>query len=221
MKLNRLLHSIRLLAALSWALSSPALFAASEAALVTAVAGQVGLSTPDASQPLQAFVKLQPGDRLTLAQDASVRLVYFDSRRQESWTGPGRLEVGAAASVSQDLPPPQVQLLPEFLVRQIARTPGPPSQGRAGAVRLRSLPEPAARVEAEYLALREQSDPADLNPELYRLAGLFELREFARVEQALAELREHRSDDEQVDLLVQLYRRAIRDARNAWSAPAR
>ncbi len=221
MKLNRLLFSTRLLAALALALSSPALFAASEAALVTAVAGQVGLSAPNVSQALQAFVKLHTGDRLTLAQGASVRLVYLDSRRQESWTGPGRLAVGAAASESQDLPAPQVQLLPEFLVRQIARTPGPVSQGRAGAVRLRSLPEPAARVEAEYLALREQSDPADLNPELYRLAGLFELREFGRVEQALTELRERRPADAQVELLAQLYRRAIRDARDALSAPAR
>lgn len=220
MKPNRLLPSTRLLVALAWALSAPALLAASEAALVTAVTGQVGLSAHDIRQPLQAFVKLHEGDQLTLAQDASVRLVYLESRRQESWTGPGRLEVGSVASQSQGLPAPQVQLLPEFLVRQIARTPGPVSQGRAGAVRLRSLPEPAARVEAEYLALREQSDPADLNPELYRLAGLFELREFGRVEQALAELRERRPADAQVELLAQLYRRAIRDARDALAAPA-
>ena len=221
MKLDRFLHSTRLLAVLAWAVSSHVLFAASESALVTEVAGQVGLSAPDVRQPLLAFVKLHAGDKLTLAPGARVRLVYLDSRRQESWTGPGRLAIGSAVSEGQGLNAPQVQLLPEFLVRQIARTPGPPSQGRAGAVRLRSLPEPAARVEAEYLALREQSDPADLNPELYRLAGLFELREFGRVEQALAELRERRPGDEQVELLAQLYRRAIRDAREVLESPAR
>lgn len=209
-------HRLLIAAMLALGLGTAAA-ADADTVLVTAVAGQVSRAGADGPQPLQAFVKLREGDVLTLAAGASVQLVFLQSRREESWSGNGELRLGAGEGHGRGLSSPQVRLLPEILVRQIARMPSPESQGRAGAVRLRSLPEPLASAEAHYRSLREQADPADLNPELYWLASLFELREFDRLEAELADLRARRPDDAQVPVLIQLYRKAIRSARDAQS----
>ena len=205
-----------LLAVFTLALVPTALFAAGSSVLVTAISGQVELQAESGQQTtLQPFVKLHAGDRIVLAAGAKLTLVYLDSGREEAWSGGGRIEIGPATGLAQGLAQPRLRQLPEFLVRQVARMPALDGQERAGAVRLRNLPVAADRIDAEYRALRAQSDPADLNPELYRCAGLFELREFERLEQALAELGRARPQEAQADALVQFYREAIREARAA------
>ena len=173
-----------------------------------------------ASAPLEAFVRLQTGDALALDKDTRLQITYFETGRQETWTGAGKLSIGSAESHANEGLVPAVKQVPMVIVKQLARTPAIDSQGRAGVIRLRAIatPEAIAKVDANYQQLRANADKSDLNPELYLLAGMFELRQMERVEQALTELTAARPADPEVKLLASLYRRAARDA--AATVPA-
>jgi hypothetical protein len=182
-------------------------------AMITSVQGGVTRVAAPAPVPAVAFVKLKRGDRLTLS-GARLQIVYFDNGRQELWQGNGKLEIGDAASRAAGLPEPAVKTLPEIMVKQIARTPALDSQGRAGVVRLRSITTSAAvdKLDANYRRLREDAAPEDLNPDLYLLSGLFELREFERIERVLADLRQKRPGNAEVDQVIGLYQKALKEA---------
>ena len=187
-----------------------------DVALITALQGEVSRVTPQGRQPLQAFVKLKRGDLLALG-NARLQIVYFESGRQEVWQGGGRLEVLGTESKPFGLPNPEVKMLPSIMVKQIARTPALDSQGRAGVIRLRAIasPEAIAKLDASYRQLRMESVRGDLNPELFLLSGLFEMRELERVEQVLRDLQQTRPGDTEVGLLVALYQKALKNAREA------
>lgn len=200
--------------------------AGKEVALVTALQGRVGRIAVDANGPgpslqpqtIQAFIKLMQGDQLTLDKDARLQLVYFDNGRIETWQGGGRLEISNTESRASGLPEPQVRTLTQGTARQLSRMPAVDSHGQAKAARSRSIaaPDAIANIENTYRRLRnETTDRSDLNPELYLLSGMFEVRELGRVEQVLSDLQRERGGEQQVKLLVSLYRRAIRNAREA------
>ena len=192
------------LASLSWA--------APDAALVTALQGKVTRS--GATGPLEAFVRLQSGDVLALDKDTRLQVTYFENGRQETWTGSGKLTVGTAETQPSDGLVPAVKQVPMIIVKQLARTPAIDSQGRAGVIRLRAIatPEAVAKVDANYQQMRANAPKDDLNPELYLLSGMFELRQMDRVEETLVALGESRPKDPEVKLLTSLYRRAARDS---------
>lgn len=188
-----------------------------EVAMVTALQGKVSRAGPLGHQPLEAFTKLQHGDLLALDKDSRLQLVYFEGGRQESWHGPGRLEIAKADSTPYGLSPPEVKGLPDILVRQIAQTPLLASQGRAGMVRLRSVAtaEDVVRVDSTYRQLRLDADADDINPELYLLSAMFELQKFDRVEQAMTELRRTHAGNADAAAAVALYGKAVKNAREA------
>lgn len=188
-----------------------------ERAMVTALQGGVTKLAPGNPQPLQAFVKLKQGDLLALDKSARVQVVYFESGRQETWQGGGRLEITGAGGVAYGLAEPQVKTLPLIMVKQIAKTPSLESQGRTGMMRLRAVavtPD-VAKIQETYQRLRAEAEPGDLAPELYLLSSLFEARDLDRVERALADLEKARPGDQEAAQLVALYRKAVKGAREA------
>lgn len=196
--------------------------AAAEVGLVTAVAGKVRLQEEKAAaSELKAFVKLREGDRLTLDAASRLQLVFFDGGRQETWKGSGALEVGTTSSkVVKGNPQSEVRTLPPILVKQLIKTPSPDGNVKAGMIRMRSMPSGGTleSIEKNYAELRKQAEAADRNPELYLLAGYFELREFDRIETVLKQLGDKAPGDPEVKLLGALYQRAINDAK---AAPAK
>jgi len=191
--------------------------AESDVAMVTFMQGVVTRSTTQGSQRVQSFIKLKQGDSLALEQGARLQLVYFSGGRQETWGGDGRLEISEIESHAHGLSQPEVKMLPSVMVQQIAKTPSLETQGRAGMVRMRAIPTPdaIAQVEKTYKSLRLETDRDDLSPELFLLSGLFEMRELDRVEQILGDLRRSRKGNPEVGLLVALYQKAVRNAREA------
>lgn len=189
--------------------------AANDVALVTAVQGKVSRTSSSGPSELEAFVKLKRGDLLQLEKGSTLRLVYFESGRQESWNGDGKLEIVATESKGIGLTNPEVKVLPTILVKQIAKTPSLDSQGRAGVMRLRSIPttKAIAQLEQEYAQMRKISDPGDMNPEIFLLSGLFEMRALDRVEAVLGELQESRKNEMEARVLVSLYRKALKDVK--------
>lgn len=179
--------------------------AAKEAALVTAVSGAVQIS----SQALEPFVKLHVGDEVALGSGASVKLVFFLARREETWKGPGKLRITGAGGTGTQLPEPVTRELPESLVRQISKTPAVDSQGRAGMTRLRNLgsAEAVAKLEGEYMRMRKDAPDGDTNPELYLLSGLYEMQEFDRLDSALRAVEGRIGKTPELAGLVTRYRR--------------
>jgi hypothetical protein len=202
----------RLLVLLLLAWTSQGKAADDDVALVTAVSGKVSEiagSTPRAVEP---FARLRQGDVLLLGNGAGTRLIFFGSRREESWRGEGRIEIGSAQGRGTGLADPQVRVLPEAMARQIAKTPSANRQERAPAGRLRSIEtgeSSLVKLDSDYSRLRREAAPDDINPEIFLLAGLFELREFDRLEQTLKELGDSRPGNMELAVLGSLYKKAI------------
>lgn len=190
-----------------------------EVGLVTALSGSVSLQEDKAAaSALKSFVKLRAGDRLTLEGGARLQMVYFDGGRQETWQGAGQLEVGAVASTAvKGGLQPEVKTLPAILVKQLSKTPSPDGNVKAGMIRMRSIPSGGTleSIEKNYADLRRQADAADRNPELYLLAGYFELHEYDKVDALLKQLADKSPGDREIKALASLYKRAINNARMA------
>lgn len=188
---------------------------AQQGAIVTVLQGRVtveqGAPVPAAAS---ALMKLRTGDRVQLAADATVQLVYFSNGHQETWRGAARFEVGEAESRLGSGEAPQTKQLPMMLVRQLVKTPAADATGRVGAVRMRSIvpPDAAAKLETGYRELRAQAAADDRTPELYYLAGLFELKEYARIESLLDEWLRAAPGDANLVALKEHYGAAIRNA---------
>lgn len=190
---------------------------AAEVALVMSVQGKVLKQDGAVSAPLEAYARLNAGDRLSLEKDARLRVAYFENGRHETWTGPGELELTARGGEAGGLSAPTVKSLPLAVARQLARTPYTDDAGRKAATRTRSVaaPDALAKLEATYQELRGKAGADDLEPEAYLLSALFELRELERVEKLMAELKQDRPGNTEAALLVALYRKAVRNAREA------
>lgn len=210
-------HTVLIPILLLWAVLVQAAFPGGDTALVTKLEGSVTRITTAGRQPVEAFVKLKEGDQLALEGNARIQLVFFASKRQESWGGSGRLDITAQEGKGTGLPEPQIKVLPEVLVKQIAKTPGLDSQGRAGVVRLRAIatPDVLAKLESNYQQLRQETAPDDLNPELFLLAGLLELRQLDRIEQVLARLQTTHSSNMETKVLVALYQKSLRNLKES------
>lgn len=179
---------------------------ASNVALITALDGKV----VNGKVPLAALTKLGGGETLTLAKGAHVQVVYFDNGRQESWTGPGRLSVGANEGQSKDMAAPEVRQLPLVVVKQIGHTPALSTQAPAGAMRLRGVPtQRLDGVQEEYARLRDASRPDDLTADIYLLASLYELQDKERLSAALTDLRARRPDSPAAAALADRYERVM------------
>lgn len=215
--MKNLFSILRLLAVLL--LAGPAVSAPADSgvALVTAVDGKVSRLASAGPEAVQPFIKLKPGELLALENGARIRIIYFASKRQESWSGTGKLEITATESKGQGLADPQVKVLPDVLVKQIARTPSLDNQGRVGMVRLRSIgtPDAVAKLETGYKQLRAEAATDDLNPEIYLLAGLLELRQLDQLEKTLAELQAAYPGSMETKVLVALYQKTLKNLRES------
>lgn len=208
---------LKFLMAVFLLISSPGWTA--EVALVTALKGDVWLGDEtDGMLPLQSFIKLRDGDILQLGDKARLQLVYFQSNRQETWSGPGSVEVAVAQGrMVAGMPSLQTQQLSPQLAKQIARTPAPDSKGKLAALRTRSLAlaESLGQVQKTYQDMRARVASSDRNPELYLLSAYFELREYDRIQEALRQLGESYPGDLEIKVLKSLYVKAINNAKMA------
>ena len=156
-----------------------------DAGIVNQLAGDVtyasGTAAPARAQP---FMRVRQGDRFTLGAGGSVRLVYFQGGRQETWKGPVSFRVGAALSEQASGPRPEVTMLPTGVPQKIGRMPELLQSARLGGVTVRGLSSRArpplsavektevAEARAIYRKLRTDAAPDDITPELYLFSVL-------------------------------------------------
>lgn len=182
-------------------------------AVLTLPQGDITHQSNGQSASVGPFTPLANGDQLTLKNGAKMTLLYPKSGRIEVWHGSGQLRIGVQSGQASGLSPPMIGQMPANAAQQIARTPSDFPQ-LAFAPRTRSLVvEVPANIDETYLRLRRGAPPDDLNPEMYLLSALFERRDFARVEQVLAELKARQPSNPEVGMLASLYGKALRNAR--------
>lgn len=191
-----------------------------DVAMVTALQGKADLITPQGMQALQPFSRLKRGDQIALDSQA-LKVIFFESGRQEIWQGTGKIEILDTESRGLGLSHPDVKVLPGFMVRQIAKTPSTGATSRNGNSRLRSIEGGGSleRIEESYRRMRKEADQGDLNPELFLLSALFEIREIARVEQVLADLRMSHPADQEARVVISLYQKALRNMKEGGAKP--
>lgn len=187
-----------------------------EAALITALQGSVSQVSQEGAKPLQAFTRLKRGDSLLMEGSALLKLIYFSSGRQEIWRGNGRIDVVDSESHAVGALYSDVIYLPIQSVKQIAKTPTDVRIQKKNA-RHRSLGSENSieKIEGDYRRMRMEAAAGDLNPELYLLSALFELREIERVEQVLADLRASRPGDQEARIIVALYQKALKNLKES------
>lgn len=203
---------------LLWFLPMSSLFAdGGDVAMVTLLRGGVFRVSPIGKQAVEAFTKLKHGDLLALDGDSRVQVVYLENGRQETWSGAGKLEITKLESNPVGLAPPEVKVLPAVMVKQIVKTPILESQGRGGMMRLRAVVTASdlQKIEDEYKKLRKESTANDINPDLYLLSSMFEIKEYDKVEEALTDLQQRQRGNAEVGLVVALYKKAVKNAKEA------
>lgn len=197
--------------------------AIADTVLVTAVQGTVSIEAIGTGKAtLEPFVRLQEGDRLSLPAGAQVNLVYVGKARLEAWQGSGTIVVGENESqATAGKPQVQVRTIPAEAARQMNRTPSTTPDGRVGMMRMRSIPahDAVARLEEEYRKMRAQSASDDLLPEIALLAGLFDLRQYDRVDAELQRIAREHAANPSARALQELYAKALAGVRAAAQKP--
>ncbi len=132
------------------------------------------------AEPWQALDKLRSGDALDLASGAKLRLVYFDSGRQETWRGKARVVVGEKAGAAGTLKP-EVEQVPALIAGQLKRTPARGALGRSAMIVTRAGGANAGRIAAarrKYEQDRASLGPTNVLPDLAYLNELLALQAF-------------------------------------------
>jgi len=185
-----------------------ALAVESESGMVTQVQGNVTYTSAGKKEkPVVAFMKARAGDKLIVAKDAKVQLVYFQGGRQEVWRGLAQLEVGSSESRSASQP--EVKQLPAQVLQQLTRAPSVVTdlKSRVGMVFVRALPagEKLRELNDTYASMRKETAADDVTPELYLLSGLHELKLYRDMKPVLEEMRQRQPDNAEVKAVYEQY----------------
>ena len=169
----------RVLAAVAALAFGNATWAASDVGLVNHLSGEVSYASGGSNAKVQAYMKVREGDKFTVPAGATVRVVYFQGGRQESYSGPASFTAGTQQSAVQS-GSPQVSTLPSGVSQKISQTPELmqiAKLGRSGGVAVRGLnreqrlsPQQQAEVRQArdtYAKLRADTPADDITPELY------------------------------------------------------
>jgi hypothetical protein len=191
--------------------------------LVTSLQGSVAIEAAGMGKAaLEPFVRLKEGDRLSLPANAQVKLVYVGKARLETWQGAGIIVIGENESkASSGKPQIQVRDIPPEAARQMNRTPSTGPDGRVGMMRMRGLPphDAITRLDNDYKQMRGQTDSDDILPEVFLLAGLYDLRQYMRIEEELKRIAAAYPENATARSLQELYTKAIQSAQTPPATP--
>lgn len=166
--------------------------------LVTRIEGEVhyrSVLAPDKEHEAVPFMKVRAGDRFRLGKKAGLRLLYYRSGRQETWTGPARFRAAQQKSKTRGKARPAVKSIPVRASRDVRRVPALLRRvggGRVGATPVRSAggrkvqpvglsPEERAELDAArdvYATMRARAPADDITPELYLLGVLYDYERY-------------------------------------------
>jgi len=207
-------YSARVLAVLAFGFwSGLAQAQSADVGLVNLVSGEVGFTAVGGGPgKVQAFMKVREGDRFTLAAGAQLRIVFFESARQERWAGPASLKAGKGQSEPLSGKPAEVSVLPGGTAPRMARIPDLMQNARLGGVQVRGARAPAPMTSADKLSVsdarstyeRMKKDfPADdITPELFFASALHEHLLYDQMKPVVDEMVRKQPESEDVKALA-------------------
>ncbi|MBL8382582.1 MAG: hypothetical protein JNM90_05880 [Burkholderiales bacterium] len=167
--------SVRLALGAALLVGAAAAVAAQDVGLVSHLQGAV---TMPGGARVTAFMKVRDGDSFVVADGATLRLVYFEGGRQETWKGPAAFKAGARQGEPASGRPEVAQLPGGAPVRlaQTAEVIQIAKLGRAGGVTVRGIKTQqlsagqaaeVAQARRTYDGWRARAAADDITPELY------------------------------------------------------
>jgi hypothetical protein len=197
-----------------------ALAASPDVGMITGLHGEVTYSNEaEKGQPAmaQAFMKIRQGDQFKLKGNAVLKVLYFNTGRQETWQGPQTVMAGPGSSEAKGGGQPQVEMVPAKLAGQIKAAPLPLPRSNfqfSGAIRTMGSqaqapePKPAppavigpqakqeiAQARKIYRGWRQKAGPEDFTPEMYLLSVLAEYGRYREMDQVITEMRVQKPGD--------------------------
>ena len=183
-----------------------------EEVMLTQVSGDVKVSGKTPARAAVAFLKVNEGDKLTLAPKARVQMVFLTSGRQEVWNGGGEVTVGAQQGQSPSLKP-VASTLPPLILKQLAKTPAVGQQGKTGMVLVRSLDDLEAIDKLERIT--RHFEPKRL-PTMLRLrcsiSALLDYQEYDQAKKVLADLKTKQASQPALQPLVAHFEKLVTEA---------
>ena len=187
-----------------------------DAGLINQLSGDVSYTSAGApAAKAKAFMKVREGDRFIVHAGAQVRIVYFQGGRQEAYSGPATLVIGAQASQQQTGAAAQISQLPAGVPQKIAQTPELiqiARLGRSGGVAVRGA-QPAQRLSPQaqaevrqarqtYEQLRKSAAANDIVPEQYLYAVLQDHLLYEEMKGVVAEMQKRQPSDPDVAVMA-------------------
>lgn len=202
------------------ALLAAATVAASEdVGLVNQLSGDVTYASGGNPAKAKPYMKVRQGDRFTVPAGASVRIVYFQGGRQETYTGPAGFIAGTQASNQQSGQAAQVTTLPAGVPQKIAQTPELiqiAKLGRSGGVAVRGAqreqrlsPQQQAEVRQArqtYDQLRKSASADDIQPEMYLYSVLQDHLLYADMKTVVSEMQKRQPANPDVAVMAEYVR---------------
>lgn len=202
--------------ALAMALAPVAAFPAGDVGVVNHLAGYVNVTSGNSTSKAQAYMNIHEGDMFDVPAGVVLKVVYFRSGRQESFSGPASFTIGAHQSSVQQGAQPQVRTLPVAVPRKISQTPElvqiarlgkSPGMGvRGGPREQRLTPQQQAEVrEARetYAKLRAGTPDDDITPELYLYSVLQDNLLYGDMKGVVAEMAKRQPSNRDVAALAE------------------
>lgn len=190
-----------------------ALAATADVGMITGLTGKVtywNQAEEGQPAPVQAFMKVRLGDKFKLPGNAVLKVLYFDTGRQETWTGPVLVTAGAGAGEAAGGGKPAVKMLPTKLTGKLKAAPLPLPRSNfqfAGVIRTMNgqcqtqrrepvvcpSPEKARREIAyahrAYRKWRQKAEATDFTPEMYLLSVLAEYGRYREMDRLIIQMR--------------------------------
>ncbi len=192
------------------AVSGAVLAQGADVGLVNLVSGDVTY-VPSIGAPakVQAFMKVRDGDRFNVNAGAQLRVVFFDSARQERWGGPASFRAAKAGSTPIAGKPAEVTTLPAGVQQRIARVPELIQYARLGGIQVRGgiTPQQKASLEQQetiraaretYAQMQKEMPADDITPELYLYAALYEFLMYDEMKTVVADMRRKQPENEDI-----------------------
>jgi len=206
----------------AWLLAAAAgtgLAQGADVGLVNMVEGDVRY-VPLAGAPgkVKPFMKLRAGDRLNLPAGSQLRIIYFESARQERWSGPASFRASSKAGEPISGKPADVTQLSAAVPQRIARVPDMLQNARLGGLQVRggtaggaaagAQAQAAVReARAAYAQMRKELPADDITPELYLCSVLSDYALYDDMRPLAEDMLRRQPDNEDVRMLAAWIRR--------------
>ncbi len=198
---------------------------AAEVGMITQMSGSVTYqAAADKNKPssVRNFMKVYENDSFTLAADAQIQIVYFESGSKETWKGPVGFKAGKTQGKSDNPSAvPKITTMKASVTGEVKRLTALTDTSRlqkTGSAIVRgkssdtsSSAKPPVLSETDkkeisaakktYQDLLKDAEASDITPELYLFSVLADYDQFEEMETLISDMRKKQPENKDIDQL--------------------